>query len=416
MDDGSEARTDLGKLLDAVESAAPMDAVDVLANELARMVGATDVSFLIADFSGNALIRFVSTPAREHIPAEDEELRTVPLAGPYEVALRSQEVCVDGTEAASRLYAPVTDRGDALGVLELSLPASPTEDVVAFVASAAHALAYVVIATRRHTDLFERGQRNVPFSLAAEIQRRLLPDAFTCEGAAFTLAGWLEPASDIGGDTFDYSVERDVLRISISDAKGHSVQAAQLATLAVGSLRNSRRTHGGVVEQAESANVALWDNATDEDFVSALVLRVDLRTGRVGIVNAGHPTPFLVREGDVAVVCLDADLPFGMLRETEYAEQFLQLHVGDRLVLLTDGMLERNAEALDIAGALAATAALHPREVVHTLAREVLGVTRGDLKDDATVLCIDWYGGEQGDGVRVATAGASQGRVSAPLE
>ena len=49
------------------------------------------------------------------------------------------------------------------------------------IAAAAHALAYVVIAARRHTDVFEWGQRTTPFSLAAEIQRRLLPSSYTCE-------------------------------------------------------------------------------------------------------------------------------------------------------------------------------------------------------------------------------------------
>jgi hypothetical protein len=64
-------------------------------------------------------------------------------------------------------------------VLELILPRYPDPQVVADVAAAAHALSYVVVANRRHTDLFEWGQRTTPFSLAAEIQRRLLPGSFT---------------------------------------------------------------------------------------------------------------------------------------------------------------------------------------------------------------------------------------------
>ena len=74
---------------------------------------------------------------------------------------------------------------------------------MAHVARAAHALAYVVIANRRFTDLFAWGQRSVPLSLAAEIQHRLLPGSYTCEAGQFTLAAWLEPAGNVGGDTFD---------------------------------------------------------------------------------------------------------------------------------------------------------------------------------------------------------------------
>jgi serine phosphatase RsbU (regulator of sigma subunit) len=262
--------------------------------------------------------------------------------------------------------------------------------------------------------LFERGQRNLPFSLSAEIQRRLLPAAFTCEAAEFTVAGWLEPASEVGGDTFDYSVERKLLHLSITDAMGHTVNSSLLATLAVGSLRNSRRSQTSVVDQARAANAAILANASVEDFVSGLLLRVDLESGVVAAVNAGHPSPYLVRKGEVSRVRLQADLPFGMLREGDYREQLLRLEPGDRLVLVTDGMLERNATTLDIAAALEDMVSLHPREVVHSFARAVLGATSGYLEDDATVLCVDWYGPQPGGGGRVSSAGASQQRASTP--
>lgn len=408
-----DVRTDLRALLDAVEAVSPIDAVSVLAGQLARMVGAKDVSFLIADFSGDSLIRFLSSTDDASSTQVDDRLVAVPLTGShYEQALRSQEVRVEDLAGSSRLYAPVTDRGEAIGILELALPSPPDDDTVAFIASAAHALAYVIIVNRQHTDLFERGQRNVPFSLAAEIQRRLLPPAFTCEGATFTVAGWLEPASKVGGDTFDYNVERDVLHVSISDAMGHTVDAAQLATLGVSSLRNSRRSRASLVEQAQAANTAVLEHGPDEGFVSALLLRVALTTGIVSLVNAGHPLPYLLRDDSVTRVHLEADIPLGMLSETPYREQELTLEPGDRLVLVTDGMLERNAASLDIGDALLGMAELHPREVVHSFARAVIKATDGVLQDDATVLCVDWYG-PQGGGRRVASAGASQARASA---
>ena len=204
------------------------------------------------------------------------------------------------------------DGESALGVLELVLGPRPDEALVAKVASAAHALAYVLIASRRHTDLFESVQRSTPFSLAAEIQRRLLPSAFTCKTEQFTLAGWLEPASHVGGDTFDYSVDHDVLHASLTDAMGHGVQAALLATLALGSLRNSRRTGRGMVEQARQANDDMTSHADGDQFVTGLLLQADLRSGRVMAVNAGHPRPYRLRDGQVECLERDADLPFGI--------------------------------------------------------------------------------------------------------
>ncbi|HET6530468.1 MAG TPA: PP2C family protein-serine/threonine phosphatase [Actinoplanes sp.] len=158
----------------------------------------------------------------------------------------------------------------------------------------------MVIANRRHTDLFEWGQRTTPFTLAAEIQRRLLPRAFTCEADSFTLAAWLEPAASIGGDTFDYSVARDLLHLSITDAVGHGVHSALTATLCVGGLRNARRRGGTLLEQAQAANHALIDHAQERStFVTGILGRLDLRTGILAVVNAGHPAPLsLSREGD----------------------------------------------------------------------------------------------------------------------
>ena len=107
-------------------------------------------------------------------------------------------------DSGARLFAPVARRGEAVSVLELGLDHFPVQQTVADVALAGRFFAYVVIANRRCADLFEWGQRSVPLSLAAEIQRRLLPGTFTCEAGEFTLAAWLPPAGEIGSDTFDF--------------------------------------------------------------------------------------------------------------------------------------------------------------------------------------------------------------------
>lgn len=90
---------------------------------------------------------------------------------------------------------------------------------------------------------------------------------------------------------------------------------------------------------------------------------------------------------------LRVELPFGVKAGKDFQVQSFPLEPGDRVVFLTDGMLERNAASLDVAAALAQTADLHPREVVHALGAAVLRATGGHLRDDATMVCLDWYGG-----------------------
>ena len=254
--------------------------------------------------------------------------------------LRSQEQHVEPHGGGWRVLVPITERGDAMGILELTVPQSPDTDTLGYLRSAAHALAYS-IASRRHTDLFEWAQRDVPFSLAAEIQRRLLPGSYTVEGGAFTLAGWLEPAASVGGDTFDYSVDREYLYASVTDAMGHSTRAALLATLTVGSLRNTRRSVASPAEQADAANAALMAGAAPDQFVTGQILRIRLADGAVDIVNAGHPPPYLLRAGAAAVLEVTPGLPLGVGRDL-YGAQRLELEASDRLLIVTDGFLEGN--------------------------------------------------------------------------
>jgi len=244
----------------------------------------------------------------------------------------------------------------------------------------------------------------VPLSLAAEIQRRLLPASFTCEADQFTLAGWLEPARLAGGDTFDFSVDRHTLHVSITDAVGHSVESALLATLVVGAQRNARRRGAGVVEQARAAHEALLAYARHDGFVTGQLVRVDLVARTAHVLNAGHPRPFRLRRGRAEEIELVANHPLGTAADMSWSEQELSLERGDRIVFLTDGMLERNAEGLDIPALMQASAHLHPRDAIHYLTHAVLGAVGGDLRDDATSLCLDWHGGAQGD--RITHAGA----------
>lgn len=199
------------------------------------------------------------------------------------------------------------------------------------------------------------------------MQRRLLPDSFTCEAAQATIAGWMEPAATVAGDTFDYTFGRSALDLSLTDAMGHGLAAALLATLVVNSLRNVRRepTGADLASMAAKANTVMNKHANPEQFVTGLLLRVDLPSGEVSAVNAGH-VPFY-----------------------------------------------RNATRVDLSAELTATTHLHPREVVQYLTRLVRDACDDQLQDDATVLCLDWHRGSGPE--RSVASGADPTRASASL-
>ncbi|UAC01753.1 serine/threonine-protein phosphatase [Dactylosporangium vinaceum] len=408
----------MAAMLGAVEDAAPVDAVEAITREVAKSLDARSVSFLIADLGGRALVRLTHAPGGAVDGPGDRrggnEVATVLSldGGPAEEALRAQSPQVRRVDGGWTVWAPVTERGEVLGLLEIVLPVEPDQQAVRELGRVAHLLGFVVIANRRHTDLFEWGQRTTPFNLSAEIQRRLLPAAFTCEAGAFTLSGWLEPAASIGGDTFDYSLARDVLHFSVTDAMGHGVASALTATLGVGSLRNTRRRGHSLVEQADAANAAITEYAgAASTFLTAVLGRIDLRTGTCTLLNAGHLPPLLVRAGRVEPLDLPRCFPLGMLPDVTFQTRSVALQAGDRLVIVTDGMRERGAARLDLHAELLHVAELHPREATRALADAVLRVAGPVLADDATLLIIDWY--DEHGRERRSSAGAEQARTSA---
>lgn len=377
------------ELLPALDDAFPTLLLPVLNEFLGKHAGAQQVGLLLIDYDLEILQRL--DPA-----GGDEPVESLPLEhAPEGRAFTAQSVVTVPSDSTTALYVPVTLRSERLGVLEVVLPTTVDAALVRALGQVALTVAYVISAAENHSDIFERARRRKPLSLAAEMQWGIQPvRAFSAP--EYAIAGQLIPAYDVGGDNFDYAIGSSRVTVGVTDAMGHGLRASMLTALAVNALRCARRSGGDIEEQARLADRALFSQFGGDQFVTALLLSADVERDTAAVVNAGHPYPYRLRAGTAAPVELEAQLPLGLFEATPYAAQEFGLEAGDRLLFVSDGVLEAtNPEGEEfgetrLQGALLATATHDPHEAVRMLVRSLLDYQQGELRDDATLLCLDW--------------------------
>lgn len=137
----------------------------------------------------------------------------------------------------------------------------------------------------------------------------------------------LEPVERVAGDAYDYTVgavrdtagdtaggtARETVDLAVFDGVGHDLSAAVSTTLALTAIRNARRE--GITDlsaQAERADAVLAEYDRPARFVTAVLARLDIATGHLAYLFAGHPPPLLLRHGHVVKeVTVNPRLPLG---------------------------------------------------------------------------------------------------------
>ncbi|HEX6345873.1 MAG TPA: PP2C family protein-serine/threonine phosphatase [Umezawaea sp.] len=375
----------------ALRASPPHALLDVLDSVLRSDFDVAGSELLLADYRLNVLQPVTRLPHT----AEPISIRTS-AAGRAFTAQRTLLEPVPGDGVAA--YVPVAVRGDRLGVLVVTLREVPGDGARRALEDLATALGHELVVAERDTDLYLRARRRERLSLAAEMQWQLLPGR-GCAREEYSLGGQLEPAYTIGGDNFDWSASADHLTVTVSNGMGSGIQAALLTNLAISALRNARRAGLGLVDQACLADQAVYAQYGGAEHVATLLLRFELSTGRVGVVDAGSPHLLRLRDGRVELVPFEEQMPLGMFESTEYQEQDFHVEPGDRLVVVSDGVhtarSPRGGEygATNLDRIIRDSRNLPAPEAARAIITELLEYHEGtDLLDDAVVVCLDWTG------------------------
>jgi serine phosphatase RsbU (regulator of sigma subunit) len=315
-------------------------------------------------------------------------------------AFRHITTMASETGSTRRLWVPLLDDMERLGVLDVELDANQQLHDPALRQQCewlATLLAHLISLSARYGDRLDARRRTQPRSSAAELLWTLVPPT-TAAVPGITVAAAIEPSHLAGGDAFDYALSAGTAHLALFDAMGHDFTAALIAGTALAGSRAARRDGGDLSDQVRVIDRLIADNFRAGSFATGILAELDLATGILRYLCAGHPPPLLLRNGKV-VKRLRAGrrLPLGLADATGViAEE--QLEPGDQLIFHTDGVTDARDSDGTIFGDQRLTDFLEreaagdqpPPETVRRLVHAVLDHHHGRLTDDASLLLARW--------------------------
>jgi sigma-B regulation protein RsbU (phosphoserine phosphatase) len=227
-------------------------------------------------------------------------------------------------------------------------------------------------------------------NLASTIQRRLLPEV------DFTAPGWegyydYQPHGAVSGDFCDVIRGGDETLILLGDISGKGVAAALLMSHLSAIFRGLSGSGLPLVEIMERANRLFCAAIPAGSFATMVTARL-LEDGEIELSNAGHVPP-IVQNGRIDRLPPDG-VPVGLFCQSTYTSQRLRLEKGDRLVLVTDGIVEGNDGSGTEYGldAISAICESHPnegpRDLASRLVADAVRFRNGRRADDDTTLMV----------------------------
>ncbi len=193
-----------------------------------------------------------------------------------------------------------------------------------------------------YSELIVKERMSNELDVASRIQKKILP-ADVDEIFGLEIAQYFEPAKDIGGDYYDYTILDDnVFSITIADVSGKGVPAAFLMALGRSVLRTLTLTGDFAPnENLNELNKIIYSDITEDMFITMMHSKYNKENKTLYYSNAGH-NPLVVYRASTDSIELHTvkGVAIGFLEEYKYRQGEIQLNKGDIVIFYTDGITE----------------------------------------------------------------------------
>ena len=308
----------------------------------------------------------------------------------------------EGEHSRRVLWVPMLDGTDRVGVLRIQLRSDVVDDRPLRLRCWALAglLGHILVSKVAISERLRWMRGGGSLTASAELLWQVVPPR-TLATDQLVVTALLEPWDRVAGDGYDFAITADNAFLAVFDGAGHDLQAGHDTTLAITAIRLARRR--GVTDLAALAAYAddlLLMQPGRAHFVTAVLAYLNIGTGALRYLLAGHPPPLLLRRGrPVKELAHPPRTPLGV-RRTAGQVSVGQEHLepGDRLLLYSDGITEARDAHGEFFGEQrladftqrAELARLPAPETLRRLTAAVLAHQGGQLQDDATLVLIDW--------------------------
>jgi phosphoserine phosphatase RsbU/P len=246
----------------------------------------------------------------------------------------------------------------------------------------------------------EKQRIDTELDVATRIQMSMLPVAFPpFKGRQndFDLYARVYPAREVGGDFYDFFfIDDDHFSVVVADVSGKGIPAALFMAIAKTIIKNRLQSGEDIEIALDTINRQLCDNNIMDMFVTAWICVLEISSGSLVYINAGHNPPLFMRRGNgFDFLVSPPDLVLAGMDDTRYHARLMRLKPGDILFLYTDGIVEAENNKGEFYGKdrpkafLDANSGLPLREMIDRFRDDIAAFAGGaEQSDDITMLAL----------------------------